>query len=321
MNVLRVLRLAMAIGMWLVGARAAAAESPITVIMDQTTGPSAWLAAERRLTAELRGLQMRVLSGGIVTEVDADLPERVMRAAAFVGVQVLRDGDRGIIRFWFAPQRGQRSGYQHVEMNLRNADVVSRAVLPVVEAIFDRTQSSMQTNDSGSDRVVATADPCSGVGTPTCRAPFALHAGAGAFLAHADSGATTAVDLGFRVRLWPAARLELDAAYLFPGQKATGEQRHRQMTARTHLMFEGWSKDGRGAAIGPGLGLVSVSDRSHSALVPTASARASFFMPVSRQVNLVFGVTGARMLSEPRSVVANPWFADAMLALDWYVGM
>lgn len=321
MNVVRVLRLALAIGILLVGARRAAAEAPITVVMAHTTGPAAWLAAERRLTAELRGLQMRVLAGGTVTELDPDLPERVMRAAAFVGVQVLRDGDRGIIRFWFAPQRGQRSGYQHVEMNLRNADVVSRAVLPVVEAIFDRTQSSMQTNDERRDRVVTTVDPCSDVSTPTCRAPFALHVGGGAFLAHADSGATTAADLGFRVRLWPATRLELDAAYLFPGQKATDEERHRQMTARAHLMFEGWSKDGRGAAIGPGIGLVSVSDQSHAAVLPTASARASFFMPVARQVNLVFGVTGARMLTEPRTVAANPWFADAMLAVDWYLGM
>lgn len=322
MNVLRILRLVIVSCGFLVGGRVwAATREPIVVLMNHTTGPVGWIAAERRLTAELKGLQMRVIAGGNVTESDPDLPERVSRAGAFVGVQVLRDGDRGIIRFWFAPQRGQRSGYQHIEVNLRNADVVSRAVLPVVEAIFDRTQTSMQTGDTESDRVATVVDPCSQVGSAMCRAPLALHAGAGAFLAHADSGATTAIDLGFRLRLWHAARLELDAAYLFPGQRAAGEEQHRQLTARTHLMFEGWGKDGRGAAIGAGVGVVSIRNSEESAIVPTVSARASFFMPISREVNLVFGVTGARMLAEPGNLPANRWFADAMLALDWYVWM
>ncbi len=322
MNVLRILRSKVVLCVVLVSSRVwAAPVEPIVVLMDHTTGPGAWLAAERRLIAELRGLQMRVIAGGNVTDSDPDLPERVTRSGAFVGVQVLRDGDRGIIRFWFAPQRGQRSGYQHIEMNLRNADVVSRGVLPVVEAIFDRTQTSMQTGDTVRGQVAAAVDPCAKVGSAMCRAPLALHVGVGAFLAHADSGATTAADLGLRLRLWPAARLELDGAYLFAGQRAEGEEQHRQMTARTHLMFEGWGKDGRGAAIGAGVGVLSVSDADESAVVPTVSARASFFMPVSQQVNLVFGVTGARMLTPPGNLAANPWFVDAMLALDWYVWM
>src|SRR5690606_9501700 len=111
--------------------------------MEHTAGPAAWTAAERRLVAEVRAVQQRVDVAGAVTDLDEELPDRVLAAGAFVGIQVLRDGDRGIIRFWFAPQRGQRSGYQHIEINLRNAEVVSAAVLPVVEAIFDRTLTSM----------------------------------------------------------------------------------------------------------------------------------------------------------------------------------
>lgn len=322
MNVLRILRFAVVLSLVLVGARAwAAPEEPIVVLMNHTTGASAWRAAEWRLTAELRALQMRVVSGASVTESDPDLPERVIRARAFVGIQVLRDGDRGIIRFWFAPQRGQRSGYQHIEVNLRNADVVSRAVLPVVESIFDRTRTSMQQVDAPIQGQLASTDACLGVTSELCRAPLALRLGVAAFLAHADPGATGAIEFGLRVKLWSGARLELDGAGLFLGPEVAGEERHRQWTGRGHLMFETWGKDGRGAAIGPGIGVVSVSNSKHSLLVGTLGARAEFFVPVSRKVNVFFGATAARMVRQPGSDNVGPWFADAVVGFDWNLGL
>jgi hypothetical protein len=321
-NVLRILRFAVVLSLVLVGARVwAAPEEPIVVLMNHTTGPAAWRAAEWRLTAELRGLQMRVVSGASVTESDPDLPERVMRAKALVGIQVLRDGDRGIIRFWFAPQRGQRSGYQHIEVNLRNADVVSRAVLPVVESIFDRTRTSMEQADAPLQGELASTDPCLGVTSELCRAPLSLRLGVAAFLAHADPGATGAIELGARVKLWPGARLELDGAKLFLGPEFEGGSRHRQWTARGHLMFETWAKDGRGAAIGPGLGVVSVHNSNHSLLAATAGARAEFFVPISRKVNVFFGATAARMVRQPGRSEVGPWFADAVVGFDWNLGL
>lgn len=322
MNVLRFLRFAVVLSLVLVGARAwAAPEEPIVVLMDHTTGAAAWRAAERRITAELRGLQMRVISGASVTESDPELPERVMRAKAFVGLQVLRDGDRGIIRFWFAPQRGQRSGYQHVEVNLRNADVVSRAVLPVVESIFDRTRTSMQQADAPIQGELASTNGCMGVTSELCRAPLALRLGVAAFLAHADAGATGAVELGLRVKLWSGARLELDGSSLFLGPEVEGESRHRQWTSRGHLMFETWGKDGRGAAIGPGVGVVSVSNEAYSLLAGTLGARAEFFVPLSRNVNVFFAATAARMVRQSEAAHVRPWFADAVVGFDWNLGL
>lgn len=320
MNVLRVLRFAIPLLLLLLAAPAwAASDDNLLVLMEHTAGPAAWTAAERRLVAELRGLQMRVVVEGAAAELDEDLPERVLRLGAFVGLQVLRDGDRGIIRFWFPPQRGQRSGYQHVEMNLRNVDVVSRAVLPVVEVIFDRTQTSMSPGEKEGPGGVASTDSCHDVGTPMCRAFLAVRAGVGGFLVHADSGATTAVDVGLRLRLWAATRLEIDGAYLFRGQAAIGEEQHDQMLARAHLMFEGWGKDGRGAAIGPGIGLVSMADSSGHLLAPSVSARASVFAPISRRANLVFSLSGGRAIAPHSEKVSELWHADAMLSVDWYL--
>lgn len=286
--------------------------------MEHTVGPAAWTAAERRLVAELRGLQMHVEVAGAVTELDEELPDRVLGAKAFVGIQVLRDGDRGIIRFWFAPQRGQRSGYQHVELNLRNADVVSAAVLPVVEAIFDRTLTSMHAADAPDDRVVATSGACEGVSNGLCDAPMALRLGGGAFLVHADSGATTGFGLGLRFRLWAATRLEVDGAYLSRSTSVEGEKPHDQRLLRAHLMFEGWGKDGRGAALGPGVGLMHSSSPDGTSLLPSVGARAAVFAPLSNQVNLAFTLSGARLVDVGAAYSGNPWLADAMLNLDWY---
>lgn len=323
MNVTRALRLVFSLLLiLLVPVQTWAATSePIVVLMDHTIGAAAWTTAEARLTAELRGLRMRVVEEGSVTELDTELPERTSRVKAFVGIQVLRDGDRGIIRFWFAPQRGQRSGYQHLELSLRNADVVSRAVLPVVEAIFDRTQTSMQYDGEQVAQANEAQDPCAAVGTRACGALVALRLGMGAFLVNADSGAAPAADVGLRLRAWPATRLELDAAYLFAGQRANGEELHRQWSTRAHFMWESWGRDGRGAAIGPGVGLISVDNAKESVLRPSLNARVSLFAAVSRSVNFTFSVTGARMLGEPPGLEANPWSADAVLALDWYLGM
>lgn len=297
----------------------AATRTGIVVLMEHTAGPAAWTAAERRLIAELRGLQMQVKVADAVQELDEDLPEKVVKAGAFVGIQVLRDGDRGIVRFWFAPQRGQRSGYQHVEINLRNADVVSTAVLPVVEAIFDRTQTSMQPGETTDDEDDEELDPCHGAGSGMCRAPLALRLGGGAFLVHADTGATTALSLGFRLRILPATRLEVDGAYIFRGKPAIGEQLHEQRLVRSHLMFEAWGKDGRGAAIGPGIGLMHSSNAQGSSLLPSVGGRAAVFAPLSKDVNLVFTLSGARMINAESDYRGTPWLADAMLSVDWYV--
>lgn len=317
---LRFLRLALPFIASLLAAPAwAAADDTIVVLMEHTSGPAAWTAAERRLIAELRGLQMRVTVAGSVQELDEDLPDRVLKAGAFVGIQVLRDGDRGIVRFWFAPQRGQRSGYQHVEINLRNADVVSTAVLPVVEAIFDRTQTSMQVGEMTDEKAGESLDPCSTVGSGMCAAPLALRLGGGAFLVHADSGATTALGLGIRYRLWSATRLELDGAYIFRSKPALMEQPHDQKLLRAHLMFEAWGKDGRGAAIGPGIGLMHSSNAQGASLLPSVGGRAAVFAPLSRSVNLVFTLSGAKMIDAHSDYTGTPWLADAMLSVDWYV--
>src|SRR5690606_32816295 len=100
---------------------------------------------------ELRSLEMDVVSESIVRQVDERLPGRAQEYGAFVAVQVLRNGDRGLVRLWFAAQGELPSGYQHVEVNLRNPEVVSRAVLPTVEAIYDRARVSRVEMDGQQD--------------------------------------------------------------------------------------------------------------------------------------------------------------------------
>src|SRR5690606_18402390 len=203
-----------------------------TVVLVRTRGPAGWVVAERRLAAELRSLQMDVVSESIVREVDERLPGRAQEYRAFVAVQVLRNGDRGLVRLWFAAQGDLHSGYQHVEVNLRNPEVVSRAVLPTVEAIYDRARISRvevnrqeeETEGDETEEVCLMADV-------DCRPRLSLRLGAGPWIVTASEVTAFAGVIGARSRLWSPLALDYELTY----QLLSGAEVPKRLT--TILLF------------------------------------------------------------------------------------
>jgi hypothetical protein len=61
------------------------------------------------------------------------------------------------------------------------------------------------------------------------------------------------------------------------------------------------------------------SGAQQSSLLPTVGGRASVFAPLSREVNLAFTLSGARMINAHSDYKGGPWIADAMLSVDWYI--
>lgn len=214
-------------------------DAPLVLIVP-TRGTASWLAAERRLDAELRGLQLRVAYDQVVRSFDTTLPERARAAHAMVAIQVLREADLGILRFWFTPQPGRQSGYQHLEINLRNADVVSSAVLPVVEAIFDRVEAS--SGEGRAPRLATRAHdgalsgdaddaPCAKNNAQRCAPLLAGRVFLGPYLASAASGASLAAGVGLRWRPLSMLALEVDADYQLLSKEASASRTTTQTPA------------------------------------------------------------------------------------------
>ncbi len=108
-----------------------------SVVLVQTEGGRAWQAAERRLLAELRTLDIRVvLLPGRRTQ-DRAMPSHAQTYQAVVVLQALREDHFGVVRLWVAPGAAP-GGYSHMRVDMRGAGVLERAVTPVFAATFAR---------------------------------------------------------------------------------------------------------------------------------------------------------------------------------------
>ena len=305
------------------------AVAPLVLIVP-TRGSASWLAAERRLEAELRGLQLRVAYDQVVRAFDATLPERARFAQAMVAIQVMREGDLGILRFWFTQQPGRQSGYQHLELNLRNADVVSRAVLPVVEAIFDRVEAPAGERrnvalaaQKGTERALERDDSSSAA----CHRRKALRCAPvvagrlllGPYLASATPGAALAVGAGLRWRMLSMLTLEGDADYQILS-KGVDDPRvtylEHQTAVAVHLLYEFRNRVGRGVALGPGIGALIGTHNGETLQLPRASLRTEMFIPLGARSDLTIATTVAQAWGLPAGMPHNGFSASAMLAFD-----
>lgn len=298
-----------------------AEQAEATVVLVRTRGPSAWVVAERRLAAELRSLEMEVVSEPIVRQVDELLPERALQYGAFVSVQVMRTGDRGLVRLWFSEQRDLSSGYQHVEVNLRNPEVVSRAVLPTVEAIYDRARwSRVEGDESDEDMAGELVDDVCFTGDADCRSRLSLRLGAGPWMVTASEVTAFAGVIGARSRVWSRWALDYEVSYQMLSEPDTARRLTGILLFRTHALLDLWTREGRGVSIGGGVGGVSgAAPSSGQEVHPLVSARAVLFARASDRLDVVFAVSGARAFGMPAEVPRGGWFADVMLALDWHV--
>lgn len=322
----------------LTGRVARAQEAPRSsaplILIVPTRGSSSWLAAERRLVAELRGLELRVGYDQVVREFDTRLPERAHFARAMVAIQVLREADLGILRFWFEQQPGRQAGYQHLEVNLRNADVVSRAVLPVVEAIFDRVEAPSgrlpvrpSTVRSGSERSRPheDVDDCVRNRDKRCAPGVAGRLLLTPYVATAAPGAALAVGAGVRWRMFSTLTLEADADYHVLAKRTTISPLSNQLTtsvlsnqaaAAMHVLYELRNRMGRGVAIGPGFGAFRASHDGQPLWAPRASLRAELFVPLGTRTDLSVGTTVGHVWGLPAGTEHGGTFVSLMLGLD-----
>jgi hypothetical protein len=267
---------------------------------------------------------LRVEYDRVVRHFDSLLPERAQLAKAMVAIQVLREADLGILRFWFAQQPDLQSGYQHLEVNLRNADVVSSAVLPVVEAIFDRAEASSggtRARNPASNTVPLIAreqpaqDDCRRNNAKRCTPALAGRLLHGPYFATTSYGAALALGVGVRWRMLPMFTVEGDVDY----QTLTRSKKNglpHQTTLALHALYEFRNRAGRGVAVGPGVGLFAASSRGQFVYVPRASLRTEMFVPLGSRVDLAVMATVAKAWQLPEGVPNRGFFASAMLGFD-----
>ncbi len=209
-------------------------------------------------------------------------------------------------------------------MNLRNADVVSSAVLPVVEAIFDRVEASTGESPTPvtSDRVGRddsneneAADECTRNKGQRCAPVLAGRVFVAPYFATASPGAALAVGAGVRWRLLPSLTLEADVDYQ-PKLRASKASVQNQTAAEVHAMYELRNRVGRGVAIGPGVGVFFATTGAQMYSVPRTSLRGEMFVPLSTRTDLVVGANVAQAWGLPSGIRHGGFFASAMIGLD-----
>lgn len=282
------------------------------VVLVRTKGPKSWPAAEQRLSAELdevgRSEGLRVIALGARAEPVPDLSRYAREYGAIAVLQVLRQGDRGMIRIWLERPPGQQSGYAHAALSLRNREVVSEAVMPVVELVNGQLQAwqvvvPVVTEDDDLDSTDAetgststpTVEPKPGgasmpprsIGAPVYGPPVryhvrserrhALRLGAGPWFSGAETTPAIQIGLGVRAHWFRLWSLEPEVFVHSLPHRVRAEQGTGQLRilgGRCHWMFEPWSASTVSFGLGPGVGFAFV-EREGDALMDTASATTS----------------------------------------------
>jgi hypothetical protein len=351
------LRLLLWCASFLLFARVAGAEPSQTVVVVQTKGARAWHAAERRLLAELQAMGMRLIQLRYQRELDKELPKYAKEYGALASLQVLRNGEQGVIRIWLEADGDLRAGYRHISVNLRNPDVVSYAVLPAVELVYTRsvqlripkgpakvasqTATSAETSDEAAESKLPSKKA---IGAPVwgppvryhvrSEMPRALRFATGPWFSGAENTPAFQVSFGYREHF--AKRFSVEGEVFIHAVEhrvaTPGGVGHRSVFGgRAHLMFEPWPKSAVSVGVGPGVGIARVAAdfpaNSPATQYPTlVSGRAQIASATAPFVDFLFAVTISHSLSsvvgesvtDPGARLMRP-SVDAMLGLDWHL--
>ncbi len=320
-------------------APARAAESTVCIV--PTEGPKGWLAAERRLTAELRATGLRVLVLPAREGPDHELARHAAAFGAIASVQVLREGEFGVIRVWLERDASRGAGFRHVRVNLRGPEVVSHAVLPVVELVYLRSIEvpKLEPDANAKRRPPGRRQLGAPVWGPPVRyhvrsdMMYAARLGVGPWFAGAETTPAINVGLGLRAHWFTFWSLEPELfmhAVAHGVQVPTGVGTLPVFGARAHWLFEPWPKSSVSVGIGPGLGTALVrSDLPRRKADPQQayllSGRAEIASALAPYVDVLFLFTFSYDLAETPSFTEQRALAhmfrpalDAQLALDWH---
>jgi hypothetical protein len=327
-----------------------------TVVLVGTIGSKAWAAAENRLAAELRAIGFELIVLGERTDSDHELARHAAAFGAIAAAQVMRSGDQGVIRVWLERAADYSGGYSHVSVNLRNPEVVSHAVLPVVELVFERSaQLGQLTRPDPSEaegakgtRLSTPSAPPKALarrrlGAPVWGPPVryhvrsdrrhALRVGVGPWFSGADTTPAVHVTVGLRAHWFEYWSIEPELFIHGPVHhvdSGLGPGDLNFLGGRAHAMFEPWPKSNVSFGIGPGLGLVWVDPElpgpdPEASVVGVLSGRMAIASAVIPFVDVLFILTVGHAASgvasfaaeRPSATLMRPAI-DSMLAVDWH---
>ncbi len=318
-----------------------------SVVLVPTEGAKSWIAAERRLSAELSAAGLRVLRIPPTDRADLELPRHATAFGAVGAVQVLRDGEFGVIRVWLERDESRGAGYRHIRINLRGPEVVSHAVLPVVELLFIRSIDVPKvTTSKTAHPTPASRSKAPGkrqLGAPVWGPPIRYHVrsdmkyagrlGLGPWFSGA--GTTPAINVGLGVRahwfeLW-SFEPEAVVHFVAHGVEVGGGVGSLPLVGfRAHWLFEPWPKSSVSLGIGPGVGVVLMrlehpSYQADSQWAHLLSGRVELASALAPYVDVLFLATlsydWARTVSYSERTTDARMFQpslDAQLALDWH---
>lgn len=323
--------------------------APKSVVLVPTRGAKAWLAAERRLEAELRAIGFRLIVRESLTAADHELPRHAQAFDAVAALQVLREDEDGLIRVWLERDAKGRGGFRHVRVNLRGPEVVTHAVLPIVELVYTHAQplpaleSAKAAEGKGDAEQRLPPSPLQ-LGAPVWGPPVryhvrsemlhALRLGVGPWFSGGESSPAINVVLGMRGHYLRLLSVE-------PELFIHGVEHRVQLTegvvgelatvgGRFHAVLEPWPKSSVSVGIGPGIGLAWVRPDFPGAdvdseLAVLLSGRAELASALAPYLDVLFIVTVSSDLTDTPSYAEGQSRAelfrsvvDAQLAVDWH---
>lgn len=320
--------------------------SAASVVVVPTQGPQAWPIAENRLVAELRASGIDIVLFPAKPASDRKLPGYVALRNSVAAIQVQRELQRGIVRIWLTSPDGSPGRFVHVRIDLRGANVVSRAVLTSVELVFAQVQKFVQppvldgppaeTPPSQVQRTAENRPSNSPAEAPRkSRAETSVIPRFGAGPSFTEGEAAVNFSLGAQLRLTPGWFLSTEATFQpVPHElntEAGGDATVLLAGARGFLMFEQWSRAEISAGVGVGGGLTlgwsSIDgENDDAAATPVVSIRAQLATLLAANFDAAFvltasyGVPGITVqksdLPRDETLLLRPSI-DAMLALDW----
>lgn len=306
------------------------------VALVKTEGSHAWLAAERRLIAELGAMGVKVLILPGRNASDPALRERAQLQGARVALQVLRQGNDGVIRFWSQGGDSPKGEFRHISVNLRNPDVVSLAVLPVADFVFLRTVEIPGPSAPERGSSARGPRPVDGAFLPwrlRSEMHYAARAGAGPWFSGADTTPAVNLVLGVRAHWFRLFACEAEAfgqAIAHKVNVANGVGELNLLGARAHFLYEPWPTSDVSFGIGPGLGYLwrvyhAPGESRQLDSAPVASLRAQLASALLPSIDVVFAFTVSdaltpiysRSIEHPTGSMLRTGL-DSMIGIDWH---
>lgn len=321
--------------------------APPSVVLVPTQGSKAWLSAERRLSAELNAMGFQLIVMPPLEAADHELARHATAFAAVAAVQALREGQEGLIRVWLSREtKAAQGGFRHVRVNLRGPEVVTHAVLPIVELVYTHAYPLPALAVESSDVESTTALPPGPLqlGAPVWGPPVRYHVrsemlhafrlGVGPWFSGGESSPAINLVVGMRghyLRYWSiepelfvhglSHRVQVDDGVIADWPLVGG---------RVHLLFEPWPRSTVSLGFGPGLGAAWLRPRIAGSELPEQlavllSGRTEVASALAPYLDVLFIVTlSTDLASTPSLARARPDATlfrpaiDAQLAVDWH---